>query len=85
VIGVPDEAQVQVVKAFVVLKNPDAAGPQTEKELINYCRENLIKWSCPRQIEFRSDLPKTLVGKVAFNTLEKEEIAKLKKEGKFAG
>lgn len=85
IIGVPDEAQVQAVKAFVVLKNPADASPGTEKELINYCRENLIKWSCPRSIEFRTDLPKTLVGKIAFNTLEKEEIEKLKKEGKFAG
>jgi long-chain acyl-CoA synthetase len=85
VVGVPDEAQVQAVKAFVVLKNPDEASPEMEKELINFCRDHLIKWSCPRSIEFRSDLPKTLVGKVAFNVLEKEEIAKLKAEGKYVG
>lgn len=85
VIGVPDEAQVQAVKGFVVLKNPAEASPETEKELINYCRDHLIKWSCPRSIEFRSDLPKTLVGKVAFNVLEKEELARLKKEGKYTG
>jgi long-chain acyl-CoA synthetase len=85
VIGVPDEAQVQVVKGFVVLKNPSDASIETEKELIKYCREHLIKWSCPRSIEFRDDLPKTLVGKVAFNVLEKEEVAKLKEEGKFSG
>lgn len=85
VIGVPDEAQVQVVKGFVVLKNPADAGAETQKELINYCREHLIKWSCPRSIEFRDDLPKTLVGKIAFNVLEKEEIEKLKKEGKYSG
>lgn len=85
VIGVPDETQVQAVKGFVVLKNPADAGPETEKELINYCREHLIKWSCPRSIEFRNDLPKTLVGKIAFNVLEKEEIERLKKEGKYSG
>ena len=85
VIGVPDEAQVQAVKAFVVLKNPGEASPEMEKELINFCRDQLIKWSCPRSIEFRSDLPKTLVGKVAFNVLEKEELEKLKAEGKYAG
>jgi long-chain acyl-CoA synthetase len=45
----------------------------------------LIKWSCPRSIEFRSELPKTLVGKVAYNVLEKEELAKLKAEGKYVG
>jgi len=85
VIGVPDEAQVQAVKAFVVLKNPGEASPEMEKELINYCRDQLIKWSCPRSIEFRKELPKTLVGKVAYNALEKEEIAKLKAEGKYVG
>ncbi|MGP8154568.1 MAG: AMP-binding protein [Smithella sp.] len=85
VIGVPDEAQVQAVKGFVVLKNSGDASPDTEKELINYCREHIIKWSCPRSIEFRNDLPKTLVGKVAFNVLEKEEIDRLKKDGKYTG
>jgi long-chain acyl-CoA synthetase len=85
VIGVPDEAQVQAVKAFVVLKNPANAGVQMEKELIDYCRDHLIKWSCPRQIEFRTTLPKTLVGKVAFNLLEQEEKARLKADGKYSG
>jgi long-chain acyl-CoA synthetase len=85
VVGVPDEAQVQVVKAFVVLKDPTDERPEMKQELIDHCREHLIKWSCPRSIEFRKDLPKTLVGKVAFNVLEKEEIARLKAEGKYVG
>jgi long-chain acyl-CoA synthetase len=85
IIGVPDQAQVQLVKGIVVLKDPAKAGPEMEKKLINYCRENLIKWSCPREIEFRDVLPKTLVGKVAFNKLEEEEKAKLKAAGKFSG
>ena len=78
VIGVPDEAQVQRVKGFVVLKDHSDAGPEKEKELIEHCRKHLIKWSCPREIEFRESLPHTLVGKVAFNVLEKEELAKRK-------
>ena len=85
VIGVPDEAQIQRVKGFVVLKDAKKASPEMEKQLINFCQEHLIKWSCPREIEFRESLPKTLVGKVAFNVLEKEEIAKLKTAGKFSG
>jgi long-chain acyl-CoA synthetase len=85
IIGVPDQAQVQVVKGIVVLKNPSKAGPEMEKKLIDYCREQLIKWSCPREIEFRDSLPKTLVGKIAFNKLEEEEIAKLKAAGKYSG
>lgn len=85
IIGVPDQAQVQLVKGIVVLKNPAKASPQMEKILIDYCREHLIKWSCPRTIEFRDSLPKTLVGKIAFNKLEEEEIAKLKAAGKYSG
>jgi long-chain acyl-CoA synthetase len=56
-----------------------------EKKLIDYCRDQLIKWSCPREIEFRDSLPKTLIGKIAFTVLEQEEIAKLKAAGKYAG
>ena len=56
-----------------------------EKILIDFCHDHLIKWSCPREIEFRDSLPKTLVGKIAFNVLEAEEIAKLKAAGKFSG
>jgi long-chain acyl-CoA synthetase len=85
VIGVPDEKQVQRVKAFVVLKDPTKASAETEAALIAHCQENLIRWSCPREIEFRKDLPCTLVGKVAFNTLEREEVARLKAEGKYCG
>ena len=76
IIGVPDEKQVERVKGFVVLKDPDKAGPEMEKELIDFCRKDLILWSCPREIEFRPELPLTLVGKVAFAELAAEEAAK---------
>ena len=76
VVGVPDEAQVERVKAYVVLRDPALAGPETEKTLIAYCRETLIKWSCPREIEFRPDLPKTRVGKVDYRALVVEHAAK---------
>jgi long-chain acyl-CoA synthetase len=85
VIGVPDEKQVQRVKGFVVLKDTGKAGPEMENALVAHCQEHLIRWSCPREIEFRNDLPCTLVGKIAFTTLEQEEIAKLKAEGKYCG
>ncbi len=85
IIGVPDEAQVQRVKGFVVLKDPTKAGPEMEKALIAHCQEHLIKWSCPREIEFLEVLPKTLVGKVDFKVLEQEEIGKMKRTGKYAG
>lgn len=82
IIGVPDEAQITRVKGFVVLQEPSKAGPEMEKNLIAYCQDHLIKWSCPREIEFRDALPKTLIGKIAFNILEQEEIAKRKAERK---
>ncbi len=85
VIGVPDQDQVERVKAFVVLKDKDKAGPEMEQELIRHCRESLIVWSCPREIEFRDDLPKTLVGKVAYKVLEDEEVEKLRQQGKYTG
>jgi long-chain acyl-CoA synthetase len=85
VIGVPDESQVQRVKGFVVLKDQEKGCADMEKALIDHCKKHLILWSCPREIEFRTDLPLTLVGKVAFNELEKEELEKLKACGKYVG
>lgn len=85
VIGVPDAHQVERVKAFVVLR--DQAQGSTEKvdELISYCRKHLIKWSCPREVEFIPELPRTRVGKVDFRNLQDSEIAKLKSKGEYVG
>ena len=77
VIGIPDARQMERVKAFVVLKDPAKAGPEMEKALIDFCRRDLIIWSCPREIAFRGELPLTLVGKVAFAQLVEEELEKL--------
>jgi long-chain acyl-CoA synthetase len=85
VIGVPDETQVERVKAIVVLKDSSKGSPAMADELIRHCREHLIKWSCPREVEFRESLPLTRVGKVAYTVLEQEEIAKLKAAGKYTG
>ncbi|MFZ1986287.1 MAG: long-chain fatty acid--CoA ligase, partial [Desulfatitalea sp.] len=79
VVGVPDPAQIERVKAFVVLKDKSKAGAEMEKQLIAHCQKDLIKWSCPREIEFRDALPLTLVGKIAYKVLQDEEIAKTKK------
>ena len=76
VVGVPDEAQVERVKAYVVLKDPALGTPETESTLIAWCRERLIKWSCPREVEFRADLPKTRVGKIDYRALVTEHMAK---------
>ena len=45
---------------------------------MRYCRKHIAKYALPYDIEFRDDLPKTLVGKVAFRVLEEEELAKIK-------
>jgi long-chain acyl-CoA synthetase len=74
VIGVPDEAQVERVQAVVVLKDPAQETGITARQLIEFCRERLIKWSCPREIEFRRELPKTRVGKIDFKALVAEHV-----------
>jgi len=73
-IGVPHPHKMKSVKAFVSLKDPSKASKDLAKELISFCHEHLIKWSCPEEIEFRKDLPLTLIGKVAYGVLEKEEL-----------
>ena len=76
VAGVPDPAQIERVKGFIVLKDPAKATPETERALIEYCRTQLIKWSCPREIEFRLELPKTRVGKIDYKLLVQEHVAR---------
>jgi long-chain acyl-CoA synthetase len=76
VIGVPDPAQVERVKAVVVLKDPSLERPETGEALIAHCRERLIKWSCPREVEFRRSLPQTRVGKVDYRKLVEEHVAR---------
>ncbi|KKM21163.1 hypothetical protein LCGC14_1638210, partial [marine sediment metagenome] len=85
VIGVPDEQQGQTVKAFVVLRDSNKESQALAKDLINFCQNNLLKWSCPREIEFYKELPKTLVGKINFKQLEEQEKAKLKSARKYLG
>jgi long-chain acyl-CoA synthetase len=75
VAGVPDPAQVERVHAFVVLKDPGLANAETGRALIEHCRAQLIKWSCPREIEFCAELPKTRVGKVDYRVLVQAHIA----------
>jgi long-chain acyl-CoA synthetase len=64
VVGVPDPRQGESVKAFVTLADPDAAGDVLAAELVAHCRGRLLKWSCPREVEFRRELPLTRAGKV---------------------
>ena len=81
VIGVPDSYKMQKVKAFVKLAAGVPANDATKAELLDYCRKHIAKYAIPYDIEFREDLPKTLVGKVAYRVLEEEELEKLKAAG----
>ena len=58
--------------ARFVLKDPTQECDETKEAIIAFCRAQLIKWSCPREIEFRRELPKTRVGKVDFRALMEE-------------
>ena len=80
VIGVPDAYKMQKVKAFVKLNPNVPATDETKEKILAYCRKNIAKYAMPYDIEFREELPKTLVGKVAYRVLEEEELAKLKEE-----
>ena len=77
VIGVPDSYKMQKVKAFVKLAANVPATKETLDTLMAYCRKNIAKYAMPYEIEFRDEMPKTLVGKVAYRVLEEEELAKI--------
>ena len=76
VIGVPDPLKMQKVKAFILLKPGVPADQNTKDALMAYAKKNIAKYALPYDIEFRSELPKTLVGKVAYRVLEEEELAR---------
>jgi len=70
-VGVPDEHSSEAVKLFVVKKDPELS----EKDLRKHCHENLTGYKCPKHIEFRSELPKTNVGKILRRALRDEKAA----------
>lgn len=75
-IGVPDPYKMQKIKAFVKLAPNTRPDRETKALLMDYCREYIAKYAMPYDMEFREDLPKTLVGKVAYRVLEEEELKK---------
>ncbi len=80
VIGVPDPYKMHKVKAFVMLKPGVPESPETKEAILAYCSRNIAKYAIPYDIEFRRELPKTLVGKVAYRILEEEEAARQDEE-----
>jgi len=76
VIGVKDPLKMQRVKAFIVLKDGCKPDEAMKEDLMKHCKAHIAKYALPSEIEFRSSLPTTLVGKVAYIQLEKEEASR---------
>ncbi len=74
VAGVPDARRGETVKAWIVKRSDD---PTTEAEIIEWCKERMAKYKYPREIEFRSELPRTTVGKVLKRELIKEAMGQV--------
>lgn len=74
-IGIPHAKRGEQAKVFVVLKEGETA---TQEELLEYCKDKLATYKLPTEIEFRTELPKTNVGKVLKKDLRAEEMAKIK-------
>lgn len=78
VIGIPHPHKGQVAKAFIVLKDGMEATEGIKREIKKLCESYLAKYSIPYEYEFRDELPKTMIGKVAYKVLEDEELDKAK-------
>ena len=76
VIGVKDPHRMQKVKAFIVPREGQSPNEELREKIMEQLRLHIAKYALPREIEFRAELPKTLVGKVAYRLLEEEEEKK---------
>ena len=76
VIGVKDPRRMQRVKAFIVPREGQIPGEELKRRIMDQLSLHVAKYALPREIEFRTELPKTLVGKVAYRLLEEEEAHK---------
>ncbi|MBO5999405.1 MAG: AMP-binding protein, partial [Lachnospiraceae bacterium] len=72
VIGVPDPRRMHRVRAYIVLRDGYEETEALKEELMSYLRTHIAAYALPKEIIFRRELPKTLVGKVAYRLLEEE-------------
>ncbi len=77
VIGIRDAQRGQKVKAYVVPMPGIEPTEELRREILDHCANHIAKYAMPRELEFRTELPKTLVGKVAYRVLEEEANAAL--------
>lgn len=68
-VGVPDEHSGEAVKLFVISRNPSL----TQQQVIDFCRDKLTRYKCPKSVEFRDELPRSNVGKILRRELRDEE------------
>jgi len=76
VIGVHDDYKMNRIKAFIVLKTGFIPTDAVKKSIEDYCKNNIARYSLPKEYEYRNELPLTKVGKVAYTTLGEEEMSK---------
>lgn len=69
VIGVPDPYKMQRVKAFIVLNKGYSDSPKLQASIRAHCKKHIARYAMPSEIEVRNELPKTLVGKIAYTKL----------------
>lgn len=74
VIGIPDEHKGQRIKAYISLKGDQEVTEEIRESIIKHCKKHIAKYAMPSEFEYRKELPRTLVGKVAYLELEKEEL-----------
>ena len=80
VIGIPDPYKMQKVMAYVKLVPGTEPSEAVKQEILEHCRQHVAKYAMPCDIAFRDEMPKTLVGKVAYRVLEEIELQKLKEQ-----
>lgn len=72
IIGVKDPRRMQRIKAYIVLKDGMEPSDACKERIMEYLKLHIALYALPKEIEFRKELPKTLVGKVAYRILEEE-------------
>ena len=76
IVSAPDERRGETVKAYVVLKQPDATSAD---DLIGWCRQHMAAYKVPRQVVFMDALPRSGTGKIQWRTLQDQEWAALRR------